>query len=390
MNPLRAAEELIAIPSTAIGTRHAEKVISTLRGVVHRAHAWTRTGLSRAPSPYTAAMTPLDDPDYLPFKLDLVTRRVLLVRLVAAQRREAAFLDERALPKQADGGWVALDQLAAPAPGDACADAIFHIGHCGSTLLSRLLESWPRLQALREPLPLRTLAELWPQRSQPESRLSPAESERYLAALWRAWSRPVAAGVRTVLKATSGCNGLIEPLLAGQPRMRAILLDMPLRPYLATLLKSPDSVRDATAAAADRLRDLRVRSGDESLVLHALSMPQQCAMGWVAERMRFAALERQHRARVLRVDFEQLLAEPETTLARIAAHLELAPEGLAAAMHSPAWGRYSKAQSHGYGREDRAHDLTLAMQRHGADIVEAEQWREAFLQRHPRFAADIG
>jgi len=41
---------------------------------------------------------------------------------------------------------------------------------------------------------------------------------------------------------------------------------------------------------------------------------------------------------------------------------------------SPAWGRYSKAQSHGYGRADRAHDLTLSMQAFGADISDAESW----------------
>lgn len=335
-------------------------------------------------------MTPLDDPDYLPFRLDLVMRRVLLVRLDAAQRYEAAFLDERALSPQVDGGWVNLEQLLSTPTEAAPADAIFHIGHCGSTLLSRLLESWPGVQSLREPLPLRTLAETWPQRNRAESRLSPDDAGRCLDALWSAWSRPAGDGERVVIKATSSCNALVGPLLEGRPEMRAILLDMPLRPYLATLLKSPDSIRDAAAAAADRLCDLRARCGDEGLVLHALSVPQQCAMGWIAERLRFAALERQHRARVLRVDFERLLAEPEATLARIAAHLELAPEGLAASMHSPAWSRYSKAQSHGYGREDRAHDLTLAIQRHGADIAQAEQWRDAFVQRHPRFAADIG
>lgn len=335
-------------------------------------------------------MTPLDDPAYLPFKLDLPARRALLVRFDAGQRREAAFLDERALAPQADGGWIPLEQLLSLRIDAMSADAIFHIGHCGSTLLSRLLESWPGAQALREPLPLRTLAEAWPQRAQPESRLSASDVERCLDALWQAWSRPAGDAERVVIKATSGCNALVEPLLDRQAHMRAILLDMPLRPYLATLLKSPDSSRDATAAAADRLRDLRARCSDDTLFLHALSIPQQCAMGWLAERLRFAALARAHGDRVLRVDFEQLLAEPEATLARIARHFGLASDGIDAAMRSPAWGRYSKAQSHGYSRDDRAHDLVLAMQRHGADIAHAEQWRDAFLQRHPRFAGDIG
>jgi hypothetical protein len=86
---------------------------------------------------------------------------------------------------------------------------------------------------------------------------------------------------------------------------------------------------------------------------------------------------------VLRVDFENLLAQPAATLHKVAAHFALNPAGVAAAMASPAWQRYSKAQDHGYGRDDRAHDLTLAIERHGREIAEGEGWLETFLQHHP-------
>lgn len=330
-------------------------------------------------------MTPQTDPEFLPFKLDLIARRVLLVRLTAQQRRDASFLDERALPAGADGGWLPLEALQAQAAVPA--DAIFHIGHCGSTLLSRLLESWPQLQGLREPLPLRTLAEAWPHLHAPESRLSPQEASHLLQALWSAWSRTLATQARSVVKATSGCNGLIAPLLDAQPSMRAVLLDMPLRPYLATLLKSPDSTRDAASAAAERLRDLHARGFGDGVWLHALSLPQQCAMGWLAERIRFAGLAQAHPGRVLRIDFEQLLAQPEATLRAIAAHFALDPAGVSAAMSSPAWHRYAKAQDHGYGREDRAHDLALAMQRHQSEIADGVAWVDGHVQRHPQLQA---
>src|SRR5688572_4528511 len=138
-------------------------------------------------------LSPPEDPQYLPFKLDIVGRRILWLRLDAAQRRDAAFLDDRALPPQAEGGWMPWDSLPSANTGTAnAADAIFHIGHCGSTLLSRLLDSWPEVQGLREPLPLRTLAEAWHGLDQPESRLSPAEAPRLLQALWSRWSQPAA------------------------------------------------------------------------------------------------------------------------------------------------------------------------------------------------------
>ncbi|RNF83707.1 hypothetical protein [Montanilutibacter psychrotolerans] len=336
--------------------------------------------------------SPLHDPAFLPFKLDPVTRRVLWLRVDPRWRREAAFLDERALPADAEGGWLGFDSLLdVPLPRARAADAIFHIGHCGSTLLSRLLDSWDDVQGLREPLPLRTLADAWPLLRQPQSRIAPDQAPRLLRALWAAWSLAPAPRSRCVVKATSSCNALAASVLAMHATSRAVLLDMPLRPYLATLLKSPNSVLDAANAAADRLQVLHDHGVGDDLALHALSLPQQCAMGWLAERLRFDALARgEHGDRVLRVDFEALLADPRAVLTALAEHLSLDPLGVDAAMASPAWGRYSKSQDHGYGRDDRAHDLHLAYERHRADIDAGLAWVSARLQRHPSLLAVAG
>ena len=316
----------------------------------------------------------LQDPHYLPFQLDLANGRVLFVRLDVQQRREAAFLDPRALPPQPQGAWLPLSMLRAPATADVVADGVFHIGHCGSTLLSRLLDSWPEVEGLREPLPLRDLAAAWP---------APSPPRDLLATLLACWRRPLPPASRVAIKATSSCNALVEPMLRECGLRRAILLDMPLAPWLATLLKSEDSVRDALAAFDDRADVLRA----QGIAIDGEHAPRDaieaCAMGWLAERLRFEALASGECAsRVLRVDFEDLLAVPEATLARIAAHLALDPDGVARALASPAWGRYSKAQQHGYGRDDRAHDLALAQQRFGDEIARGVAWVErAMAQR---------
>ncbi|MDR0184425.1 sulfotransferase [Lysobacter arvi] len=318
----------------------------------------------------------LDRPDFLPFKLDLIGRRVLWLRLDEAQRREAAFLDDRAIAPNAEGGWAPLESLLARTADDLPpAHAIFHIGHCGSTLLSRLLETWPEVQGLREPLPLRTLAEAWPTLDEATSRLSQDQAEDALRALWARWSQALAPHTRNVVKATSSCNGLIAPLLAQHPELRAVLMDMPLRPYLATLLKSPNSVFDAASAAAERLRFLQHHGVATHLSLHDIPLHRQCALGWLAEQMRFDALAKgRYDDRVIRLDFESLLDEPARELRRVAVHLGLDPARVDEAVASPAWGRYSKAQSHGYGRDDRAHDLALSMKTFDADIRDAEAW----------------
>jgi hypothetical protein len=323
----------------------------------------------------------LQDPGFLPFQLDLVGQRVLFVRLNAQQRKDAAFLDQRALPSTPEGVWLPLSMLDALPTADIVADGIFHIGHCGSTLLSRLLESWHEVESLREPLPLRTLAAAW---SEPAAR-----ARDLLPRLMAYWRRPLPPHGRVAIKATSSCNVLIEPLLRTHGIRRAVLLDMPLEPWLATLLKSEGSLQDAAAAVEERTEYLR----QQGVVLDADSQPRSiveaCAMGWLAEQLRFALLARgEYAARILRIDFEDLLATPQTVLHRVAAHLDLDAERVALAVASPAWGRYSKAQQHGYSREDRHHDLSLAKQRFGGEIAAGRAWVEALIECLPeRFEA---
>lgn len=333
-------------------------------------------------------MSPFDDPELLPFKLDLIGRRVLWVRLTAAQRASAAFLDERALPPATQGGWSPLASLATGDALKAPVDAIFHIGHCGSTLLARLLEAWRPVQVLREPLPLRALAEAWTLRERPEARVSEAQARELLHALQVAWSRPLDGSSATVVKATSSCNGLVAPLLGSSP-MRVVLLGLALPTYLAALMKSPDSVHDAAAAAGERLTSLQSAGWAEGVALHQLSLPEQCAMGWLAERVRFEDLARgADGARVLRLDFDRLLDGPRTALASVAAHLGLPAAGIDAALASPAWTRYSKAQSHAYAAADRVHDLKLSRQRFAREIDEGLRWVDTQLRHRPGCAID--
>lgn len=306
------------------------------------------------------------------------------MRLDAAARASAAFLDQRALPPSPEGYWVPLQAVFdAPAPAPARLDWIFHIGHCGSTLLSRLMQAWPDVATLREPLPLRAVAE-----AMDAGAVVPRGLERRLAELW---ARPLPPSSRTLVKATSSCNVLAAPLLDAMPSARAVLLDMPLRPYLATVLKSQASLADVAAAAPGRARVLAAGDDEVATELAALPVAEQCAMGWLAEQLRFGELASGPvGGRVLRVDFEALLATPRDTLARIAAHLRLDAVHLPAALDSPWWHRYAKAGDHAYGVADRRHDLALADERHGEARDRALAWLDGFLERHPALARRAG
>ncbi|HEY0301614.1 MAG TPA: hypothetical protein VGC36_09790, partial [Rhizomicrobium sp.] len=105
----------------------------------------------------------LPAPVLYPQKYDTAHDAVLFVEMSEAGYRAASFLDDRILTPATRGGWMpaaqaeqALRGFADPKP----LHFIFHTGHVGSTLLSRLVEEAGGVLGLREPLPLRTLAEM--------------------------------------------------------------------------------------------------------------------------------------------------------------------------------------------------------------------------------------
>ena len=90
-----------------------------------------------------------------PMKLDLARRRVLQIEMDEAAFRAASFLDGRMLTPEVRGGWVALDPWLASSvaqPGTLPLHFIFHTGHVGSTLVSRLLDETGYVQPTKAQL----------------------------------------------------------------------------------------------------------------------------------------------------------------------------------------------------------------------------------------------
>ncbi len=117
-------------------------------------------------------------PDVYLQKIDLARDAALLVQLSERAYRAASFLDDRILTPDVKGGWASLPSVleAARAIGERKPlHFIFHTGHVGSTLLSRLLDESGCVLSLREPLPLRTLADARDVLELPESLLSPRD-----------------------------------------------------------------------------------------------------------------------------------------------------------------------------------------------------------------------
>ena len=87
-----------------------------------------------------------DDATWLVQAIDPKDRLIRLIRMNDEAYRRASFLDDRVLGDAADARLCSLDEAVAAAVriGPDRAGWIFHIGHVGSTLVSRLLATWAR------------------------------------------------------------------------------------------------------------------------------------------------------------------------------------------------------------------------------------------------------
>jgi len=329
-------------------------------------------------------------PDIYPQRLDLAAQRVLLVQLDLAAYRAASFLDDRILGPATKGAWVtaaqaneASNRIARSRP----LHFIFHTGHVGSTLVSRLLDENGSSLSLREPLPLRTLAEAHDVLEQPDSLLSRSQFDQYLALFLRLWGRGYPMTDAVVVKATSSAGRLATPLLTRSEGSRAIYMSLRPEPYLATLLAGQNSPADLRGHAPERIRRLRSRVSAPTAPLYTMSLGELAAMSWLAETStRREALAR-FRARLIAVDFDDFLADVAAGVRLILDHFGLACDTryLADIGHSPVLTRYSKAPEYAYTPDFRAQVLRDSRLHNSAEIRRGMDW----LERQGRESAEI-
>ncbi|HEX8572541.1 MAG TPA: hypothetical protein VF759_07310 [Allosphingosinicella sp.] len=319
-------------------------------------------------------------PHWFPHLLDPATERVLLVEKAEADYRDSAFLDERSLKPGAARHGVEWWHLAAAFPPAARRDAqyIFHIGHVGSTLISRLLGELPAILSLREPLILRTFAEMLGQRGQAEALWDPESIPGRLDLLTALLSRTFRREQRVLVKATSFVSEAAADLVpAGS---RALLLYARPERYIETILAGPNSRQELAMTARDRLKRLHRAAGAERWRLWELGEGERVAMAWAAE---MASLVRAAQAlpagSAMWLDFDDFLADPAASLGALADFfgVELDRAGAEHLAADPLMRRYSKAAEYEYSRELREQVLAEARRDQAGTIASGQRWLES-------------
>ncbi len=306
------------------------------------------------------------------------------LQLSEAQFRQASFLDQRLLANESVANQpfaVALEPLQTligcqPEP---LANFIFHIGHCGSTLLSRALAASPSVLPIREPLSLRELAAC-------QTLVRDDHWSLMLNLALAAHSRVFAPDQVSMIKATSTCNGMILPIMERSPLARSVLLYLPLESYLAGMLGKQTPALDLRGHAAARQQEWRYLT-HQPIPLASDSEPsevQLAVLSWLTCMTRLLQAQEQLPSRCLLLDFESFLAGPELALDNLIGFFGLTAsrEDILQAWPDISVG-YSKQPDQPYSSFNRSRTLARGRTQRGEDISTGLAWARQLLPQYP-------
>ncbi|HEX5340127.1 MAG TPA: hypothetical protein VFX47_04545, partial [Gammaproteobacteria bacterium] len=330
------------------------------------------------------------NPDYLLQNLDFANRRGLVVRTAEIIYRQTAFLDQRMFTADTQGVWFgfdALQQIAAKLPSRT-AHYIFHVGHCGSTLLSRLLAELPGCFPLREPIAFLALAMAQRTIGSPDAALDKATWQHLFDMVACLQTRCYRDSDTALVKSTSAGINLIQTVLARDTDTRALYLHVSLETYLATMLRAEANRESVRAYAPAWLADLRLLADLPALELSGLDDAQLTALAWLANRLHAERATEAFAGRVLWLDFDRLLADPLQLLRDSATFLDLdvPPTHLDTLLENPLLRRYAKDPSQSFSPATRTDELAEARQRCAGEIRAGLDWAEQLCRQVPALA----
>lgn len=323
--------------------------------------------MSSAPTPDEIA----SDAAWLTQALDPSSGVARMIAMDRESYRAASFLDDRIMQRPVDAQLVPWTVIEEAITDGLRSDArwIFHIGHVGSTLVSRLLGEIDGVLAVREPRLLRDLA-LMPPEIRP----------RYLAPVPKLMSRTFGEAECACVKATSFTSEIAPELVPA--RERALFMFATPGNYVASILAGDASVKELRMLAGHRTE----RLGRRAIHLAAEKDAELAAVAWAAEMTALeAAAEAMADRQIAWADFDAMLGDPEAELGRIAEFFGFGGDVRAIAS-GPLMGRYSKALEYEYSPTLRREIIAESGHRHGRDIDDALAMLHAASEKSPLLA----
>jgi hypothetical protein len=301
-----------------------------------------------------------------------------MIRLVAMDRdsyRAASFLDDRLIQLPVDAQIIPWPDVEDAVAGDLRRDArwIFHIGHVGSTLVSRLLGEIEGVLAIREPRILRDVA------------LSPPDFRgRYVAALPKLMSRTFAEDEFACVKATSFASEIAPDLVP--PGERALFMFASPHNYIASILAGENSLKELHALVNYRAERLQGRG---------IALPstrndaERAAAAWACEMTTLeSAAQAMEDRQIIWADFDEMLRDMRGDLIEVTDFFGFDADAvlMETIVRGPLMQRYSKDPNYEYSSNLRDELIAQELRLQGRDIKGALAMLRSASEKSPLLA----
>ena len=329
--------------------------------------------------------------------IDPKRNAAILSPMSADSYRRSSFLDnrlvrvgERDIVVPSDALIRLLEKSGLPA---GTIHYIFHVGHCGSTLISRLLGELDDFHALREPAVLMGLSRSYSALDEPGFEITRerwAELRDFaLTLLARTWQ----PGQTVLLKATSHAGNLIPQLMSHTRKERAMFLYLDLETYLVTMLRSHTRRENRHYARDFRIREFADLAPSRSAKFQDYSDARIAALTWLLHTREIANATRDPdiEARILLMTFDEFLATPKRQLDRVCRFMgatvdERRLENLLA---GPTARSHSKLPDSNFDSEKRTRELAAVRQEFSNEIDAGLVWAAQVCSEDEPFAGLI-
>jgi hypothetical protein len=314
-------------------------------------------------------------PDIYP--VEFTRGQIQFVPMTPDSYRKSIFTDRGRIVPAAPHGWqVPIGQVLSDFERRSLDQPplffIFHIAHCGSTLLARAIDIPGRTLVIREPFTLRQLAV---DAAAPQGPRDPATWNRCLRLTTVLLGRRYAADQAVIVKANVPVNFMLPALMKLHRESRGLLLHTGLDNYLLSVLKTPMHRRWIGNVTRQLTGAIRATPGLEKIDPGKLNAPEAAACLWLAQLSRFRrALADCNRLRSL--DCQLLFDRPAEVLQ---AALEMAgasltgPEAEAIA-GGELFRRHAKDPGRAFDREARTRELAALSDQLAPELDAARNW----------------
>jgi hypothetical protein len=340
--------------------------------------------LPAPPEPLRRAVENIaSQPDLFPARIDFGQNHVLWIKMSPRWYGASVFLDANRIKGtcRLESSLDFLRQAGDRAPWRPTA-FIFHTAFCGSTLMSQTLAAAYSCLPLREPDALGNLMYLLRSKT-----ASDADKAAWLERVLRVLSRRFDNGAPVVIKANDYANAMLRDLLHARPDAPVLFMYTPLADFVAGCLKANNRkawIRDRCGIVKTVGRDVLPLPGE--LRISEADYPLMAAVYWSYNIAAYLQALADNGARLRALEFSDMLAAPETTIAATARYFGLQPAAettLADAIQAQ-FGKYSKNTEYRYSPRQRENELARLRGSFAAEIAAAEQLaRRLLAERYP-------